>query len=157
MCVHPWTKGSQPGGDRVAAWLSPTKLHAVDQDAGTDHPRVPALLTFAHAVQSFGLFSWCFMSSSPQTGFSATFSSRAFLQLVAAVVHKPLVQTSSNDRTHHSFPRGTELTEYKCQSRGMHVVTVCGSQSCYTSHVLCWFCFGVGTHDLLQAFWFRTA
>ena len=104
VCVHPWTKGSQPtsaGGDRVAAWLSPTKLHAVDQDAGTDHPRVPALLTFAHAVQSFGLFSWCFMSSSPQTGFSATFSSRAFLQLVAAVVHKPLVKTSSIDRTPH--------------------------------------------------------
>ena len=77
VCVsHPGSKGFSPpsppfppfpqaGGDRVTAWLSPTKLHAVDQDAGTDHPRVPALLTFAHAVQSFGLFSWCFMSSFP--------------------------------------------------------------------------------------------
>ena len=43
---------SPAGGDRVTAWLSPTKLHAVDQDAGTDHPCVPAPSTVDHAVQS---------------------------------------------------------------------------------------------------------
>ena len=57
--------------------------------------------TVAHAVQS-SLFAFMVLhATSPQTGFSATFSSRAFLQLVAAVVHKPLVKTSSIDRTPH--------------------------------------------------------
>ena len=40
---------------------------------------------------------------------------------VTAVVSKPFVETPSIDRTHHLavepfLPRGTELTEYNCQS-----------------------------------------
>ena len=41
---------TEAGGDRVTAELSPTKLYADDQDAGTDHPCVPATETFDHAV-----------------------------------------------------------------------------------------------------------
>ena len=60
------TRESHAGGDRVAAWLSPTKLHAVDQDAGTDHPRVPALLTVDHAVQSPFFVSMVVHDTSPK-------------------------------------------------------------------------------------------
>ena len=59
----------QAGGDRVAAWLSPTKLHAVDQDAGTDHPCVPALSTVDHAVSFAWFVSWSFHVSSPKPTF----------------------------------------------------------------------------------------
>jgi len=34
------------GGDRVAAWLSPTKLHAVDQDMESGQLHVPAIFQF---------------------------------------------------------------------------------------------------------------
>ena len=32
------------GGDRLAAWLSPTNFHAVDNDIAADHRDVPALV-----------------------------------------------------------------------------------------------------------------
>ena len=93
---------SPAGGDRVTAWLSPTKLHAVDQDAGTDHPCVPAPSTVDHAVQSPFLFPWWFMIL--PTNLLCPSSCRSPLVRCcreSADVHKPLVQTSTTDRTPH--------------------------------------------------------
>ena len=93
---------SPAGGDRVTAWLSPTKLLAVDQDAGTDHPCVPAPSTVDHAVQSPFLFPWWFMIL--PTNLLCPSSCRSPLVRCcreSADVHKPLVQTSTTDRTPH--------------------------------------------------------
>ena len=40
------------GGDRVAAWLSPTKLHAVDWDITADHRDVPAMFVMFSSCDS---------------------------------------------------------------------------------------------------------